>query len=187
MLLPQGLIRGLATQKLNLDDEADEEDVPDITKFPSQTADKGGEGQANATGNQPSGNTDNADNNRTPGMGSANTTAARATSFIKLNFMGTSSKVLNTTEDSGDSVWRKMRKMASMFCVKKKPPVNSKRHLEPSLRDVILMTAPFLVWGLIVVIIQALGNQSVTSINPAVATFNMVGGWIIVSIRWIII
>lgn len=144
MLLPQGLIRGLATQKLNLDDEADEEDLTDILKAAGQTNDVGADGGGG-------------DEKKSTTSGGANAVSGRSTSFIKLNFM--TSNVTDAPEDNGpDGVWGRMQALASYFRAKKKGMVSgSKRRLEPSIRALLLMTLPFLLWGFVVVIVNGAG------------------------------
>lgn len=162
MLLPQGLIRGLATQKLNLDGEEDEEDVADVTRLQPQSNDAGVSRL----------NTESIDNQKNLGAG-ATGGITRSLSFIKLNFM--SSGVAGSDTDTKTSaLWSMMRRVATMFRAKVHDQSNRKRQLRPSIRAVILMTFPFLIWGFVIIIVNGLGNTQVSSISAPVALFNMV-------------
>lgn len=161
MLLPQGLIRGLATQKLNLDGEEDEEDVADVTRLQPQS----NEAVVSRLNNE------SVDDRKGAGQGNP-AGLTRSLSFIKLNFM--SSATGDETDVKSNTLWSMMSAVATMFRAKVHDQSNRKRQLKPSIRAVILMTFPFLLWGVVIIIVNGIGNMEVSSISAPVALFNMV-------------
>lgn len=155
MLLPQGLVRGLATQKLNLDGEEDEEDVADVTKLQPQSTP--------AVVAKVSGAETADDRNKGTGNGASGGGLARSSSFIKLNFMSTTDAEENESKTS--MIWSILQNVAMMFRAKGRDSGARKRQLKPSMRAVVSMTAPFLLWGLVIIIINAMGNSEVSTLH----------------------
>lgn len=157
MLLPQGLVRGLATKKLDLDDDDNEDEVVELARGEIGTG-QAGEGTASSA------ETRKASASETASMGSAYTpgAAGNATSYVKYSSMAMPETAVG--ESGQTSIWSVMQVVASMFR-KSEVPVNGKRTLKPSAQGVLWMTAPFIVWGVIIVALNGIADLQVKNVR----------------------
>lgn len=170
MLLPQGLIRGLATKKLDLDDEEDDDtDVEQIMKTEVATQ------QANEAGRSSAQDGKGEDSSKRGSTGGAAAFVQGTTSFIKLDF---STQAKEDAGKDGGRAWAALKWVATLFRAKAAAAVHGKRQLIPSMEAVLWMTAPFVAWGILIVACNSVANIQVSSISAPTALFNMVGAWV---------
>lgn len=67
-----------------------------------------------------------------------------------------------------------MQKVAMIFRAKASVTPSGKRRLQPSIRAVLTMTVPFMIWGLVIIVTNAIATLYCANISAPIALFNMV-------------
>jgi hypothetical protein len=132
-VLPQGLVRGLASKAIVIEDG----DVGDAAALPDD-----GQQQGNGEGEEGGG-----------------------TNMIKLQVA------------QGEEMTLVQRMMSSAMFWKATSSVNpggGKRRLKRSYGTIAYLLSPFLLWGVMIIIINIVGHQQIHKIDGPIATFNMV-------------
>lgn len=162
MLLPQGLVRGLATKQLDLDGEDnDADDLDQNVKEEAaegQATDASNAGPATANSRQGGASEGKSDNRKGSQGGSTTAGLSRASSFIKINYGSASGRLVNKSSSSG--FMARLKRMTSFF--RAAPAAQSgKRQLLQSRRTVLMMTAPFVLWGVVIIVVNGIANLQV--------------------------